>query len=285
MGEEIRITAADGGTFAALSGVAGTDAGARPDRVAGDVQQQPAHPLGRRRLRGGRVRGPRARRLWRQEAGSYLPYTDEGRAKAQALRARLDTDQFDARPRRRHRRAAGAPGLHRQGRRDGVLPGRPARLPGQHAAADRRRGQLLRRADRPASRRGRPPQVPAPHALRRERSACAGGDRGGDPGAPRRTEQRRASMSIQAPSTASIARDTRRTTRRPRRRRGSARSRISAVSCRRVASTDTFSQGARRERTCCPDRCAGAEGRSCTTAARSRCSMRARSCRSAGAIC
>jgi carboxymethylenebutenolidase len=32
--------------------------------------------------------------FWRQEAGNYLPYTDEGRAKAQALRARLDTDQF-----------------------------------------------------------------------------------------------------------------------------------------------------------------------------------------------
>ena len=31
---------------------------------------------------------------WRQEAGCYLPYTDEGRAKAQALRADLDTDQF-----------------------------------------------------------------------------------------------------------------------------------------------------------------------------------------------
>ncbi|HJM92040.1 MAG: dienelactone hydrolase family protein [Alphaproteobacteria bacterium] len=31
---------------------------------------------------------------WRQEAGCYLPYTDEGRAKAQALRAKLDTDQF-----------------------------------------------------------------------------------------------------------------------------------------------------------------------------------------------
>jgi carboxymethylenebutenolidase len=33
---------------------------------------------------------------WRQEAGCYLPYTDEGRAKAQALRADLDTDQFAA---------------------------------------------------------------------------------------------------------------------------------------------------------------------------------------------
>lgn len=31
---------------------------------------------------------------WRQEPGAYLAYTDEGRAKAQALRARLDTDQF-----------------------------------------------------------------------------------------------------------------------------------------------------------------------------------------------
>ena len=33
---------------------------------------------------------------WRQEAGCYLPYTDEGRAKAQALRAELGTDQFAA---------------------------------------------------------------------------------------------------------------------------------------------------------------------------------------------
>lgn len=31
---------------------------------------------------------------WRQEPGSYCAYTDEGRAKAQSLRARLDTDQF-----------------------------------------------------------------------------------------------------------------------------------------------------------------------------------------------
>jgi len=31
---------------------------------------------------------------WRQEPGSYLAYTDEGRAKAQSLRAKLDTDQF-----------------------------------------------------------------------------------------------------------------------------------------------------------------------------------------------
>jgi carboxymethylenebutenolidase len=31
---------------------------------------------------------------WRQEAGCYLPYTDEGRDKAQALRAQMDTDQF-----------------------------------------------------------------------------------------------------------------------------------------------------------------------------------------------
>ena len=31
---------------------------------------------------------------WRQEAGAYLPYSDDGRARAQALRAQLDTDQF-----------------------------------------------------------------------------------------------------------------------------------------------------------------------------------------------
>ena len=32
--------------------------------------------------------------FWRQEAANYLPYTDEGRAKARALWAQLDTDQF-----------------------------------------------------------------------------------------------------------------------------------------------------------------------------------------------
>jgi len=31
---------------------------------------------------------------WRQEADAYMAYTDEGRAKAQALRGELDTDQF-----------------------------------------------------------------------------------------------------------------------------------------------------------------------------------------------
>jgi carboxymethylenebutenolidase len=31
---------------------------------------------------------------WRQEPGAYLAYTDEGRAKAQSLRALLNTDQF-----------------------------------------------------------------------------------------------------------------------------------------------------------------------------------------------
>ena len=31
---------------------------------------------------------------FREEAGCYLPYTDEGRAKAQALRAAQDTDQY-----------------------------------------------------------------------------------------------------------------------------------------------------------------------------------------------
>lgn len=32
--------------------------------------------------------------FWRQEAGCYLPYTDEGRSKARALWAELDTDQY-----------------------------------------------------------------------------------------------------------------------------------------------------------------------------------------------
>lgn len=31
---------------------------------------------------------------WRQEPDAYLPFSDEGRAKAQSLRAKLETDQF-----------------------------------------------------------------------------------------------------------------------------------------------------------------------------------------------
>ena len=188
VGEEIRITAADGGAFAGYL--------ALPSRVPGpglivlpEVFNTNAHI--RSVADGYAAEGFVALApdvYWRQEARSYLPYTDEGRAKAQSLRARLDTDQFTRDLGRRHRRAAGAPGMYRQGRGDGVLPGWHVRLPGQHAAADRSSGQLLRRADRSAPRRGRSPQVPDPDALRRERSACAGVDRGGDPGADGRIE-------------------------------------------------------------------------------------------------
>src|SRR5437868_9391149 len=90
VGEEIRITAADGGTFAGyLALPARTPApglivlpeifNSNPhirsvaDGYAGDGFLALAPDV-----------------YWRQKAGSYLPYTDEGRAKAQALSARLD---------------------------------------------------------------------------------------------------------------------------------------------------------------------------------------------------
>ena len=169
--------------------------------------------------------------FWRQEAANYLPYTDEGRAKARALCGRARHRPVRPRPRRHGRRPAGAGGLHRQDRRDGLLPRRQVRLPGEHAPADRGRGELLRRTDRPASRRGRPSQVPAPDAFRRERSACAAADRSGDPGTLRWIEGREIHV---YPGTEHgfNRQDIHRTTRRQRRKRGRARSSISAVSCR-----------------------------------------------------
>ena len=96
MGRDIEINATDGGTFAAyltlpentpapgivlLPEVFNTNDHIRSvaDGYAGD---------------GFTVLAPDV--YWRQEAGCYLPYTDEGRAKAQSLRADLDTDQFAA---------------------------------------------------------------------------------------------------------------------------------------------------------------------------------------------
>jgi carboxymethylenebutenolidase len=94
VGEEIRITAADGGTFAGylalparkpapglivLPEIFNTNAHIRSvaDGYAADGFVALAPDV-----------------FWRQEPGSYLPYTDEGRAKAYALRERLDNDQF-----------------------------------------------------------------------------------------------------------------------------------------------------------------------------------------------
>jgi len=94
VGEEIRITAADGGAFAGYL--------ALPSRLTGpglivlpEVFNTNAHI--RLVADGYAAEGFVALApdvYWRQEAGSYLPYTDEGRTKAQSLRARLNTDQF-----------------------------------------------------------------------------------------------------------------------------------------------------------------------------------------------
>ena len=94
MGREIEIEAADGGVFAAYL--------ALPKKTpAPGLVILPEVFNTNRHIRsvadgyaeeGFTVLAPDV--YWRQEAGSYLPYTDEGRAKAQALRAALDTDQF-----------------------------------------------------------------------------------------------------------------------------------------------------------------------------------------------
>lgn len=94
MGEEIRIIAADGGAFAGYLAV--------PSRASGPglivlPEVFNTNPHIRSVADGYAAEGFVALApdvYWRQEAGSYLPYTDEGRAKAQSLRARLDPDQF-----------------------------------------------------------------------------------------------------------------------------------------------------------------------------------------------
>lgn len=94
MGEEIQITSRDGKSFAAYL--------ARPARMpAPGIVLLPevfnTNPHIRSVVDGYAADGfvviaPDV--YWRQEPGAYMTYTDEGRAKAQALRARLDTNQF-----------------------------------------------------------------------------------------------------------------------------------------------------------------------------------------------
>lgn len=94
VGDEIRIAAADGGKFAGYL--------ALPARAPGpglivlpEIFNSNAHI--RSVADGYAADGFVALApdvYWRQEAGSYLSYTDDGRTKAYALRARLDNDQF-----------------------------------------------------------------------------------------------------------------------------------------------------------------------------------------------
>lgn len=94
MGEEIRIQSPDGKSFAAYL--------ARPSQTpAPGIVLLPEVFNTNPHIRsvcdgyaadGFTVIAPDV--YWRQEPGAYLAYTDEGRAKAQALRAELDTDRF-----------------------------------------------------------------------------------------------------------------------------------------------------------------------------------------------
>lgn len=98
MGQEIRLAAADGGKFAAYL--------ALPDRAPASGKSPGlvllpevfnTNPHIRSVVDGYAAAGfvvlaPDV--YWRQEPACYAPYTDEGRAKVQALRALLDTDQF-----------------------------------------------------------------------------------------------------------------------------------------------------------------------------------------------
>jgi carboxymethylenebutenolidase len=94
VGQEIRVTAADGKTFAAYLALPSQP---RAPGVVVLPEVFNTNPHIRSVADGYAAAGfvvlaPDI--YWRQEPASYLPYTDEGRAKAQALRAQLDTDQF-----------------------------------------------------------------------------------------------------------------------------------------------------------------------------------------------
>jgi carboxymethylenebutenolidase len=94
MGHEIEVTAADGGRFAAyLALPARTPA---PGLVLlPEVFNTNPHirsVADGYAAEGYVVLAPDV--FWRQEPACYAAYTDEGRAKVAALRARLDTDQF-----------------------------------------------------------------------------------------------------------------------------------------------------------------------------------------------
>lgn len=96
MGHEIELTAADGGTFAGY--LAAPETTPAPGLIVlPEVYNTNDHI---RSVADGYaeagfvVVAPDV--YWRQEPGAYLSYTDEGRAKAQSLRADLDTDRFVA---------------------------------------------------------------------------------------------------------------------------------------------------------------------------------------------
>ncbi len=94
MGTEIRITAADGGDFAAylaLPAVTPSPGIVLLPEVFNTNDHIRAVADGYAEA-GYVVVAPDV--YWREEAANYLPYTDEGRAKAQSLRARMDTDQY-----------------------------------------------------------------------------------------------------------------------------------------------------------------------------------------------
>ena len=94
MGHEIELTAADGGRFAGYLSSTG-DLPAPGLVLLPEVFNTNDHiraVADGYAAEGFVVIAPDV--YWRQEAGAYQAYTDEGRAKSQALRAALDTDQF-----------------------------------------------------------------------------------------------------------------------------------------------------------------------------------------------
>ena len=166
-GTMIDIPVAGGGEFRGYLTVPEAGSGAGPADRAGDFWDQREPARGRRPLRRGRLRLPRARPLLahgaRRGPGLRRGRLRQGLRLLRALRRGPGAS--------RHRRGAGcaacAARVHRRGRRHGLLPRRQARLP--HGLAPRRRcgGLVLRRRHRGGARRIGRYRMPAAHALRR----------------------------------------------------------------------------------------------------------------------
>ena len=96
MGQEIEITAADGGVFAGFLSLPEKSPAPAPGLIVlpevFNTNEHIRSVADGYAAEGYVVIAPDV--YWRQEAGAYMAYTDDGRAKAQALRAQMDTDQF-----------------------------------------------------------------------------------------------------------------------------------------------------------------------------------------------
>ena len=144
-------------------------AGRRPlaggDRLHGDLRHQRPHPRrdGARGARG--LRGPRTRRLPPHRSRDRARLRRDGRLPGHQAADAAPRRRGDRRRARRDRVPSRAPrGARREARCDGLLHGRPPRIPDRLRDRRGRGGELLRRRHRRAAGAGRGPVHGLPHA-------------------------------------------------------------------------------------------------------------------------